>query len=219
MAAAAGRGAASGGQGRGGASGLGLGTIGDGGAEAAPPRASRARAGCGAGGGARGSERDGAAAGSAAMARDTDEGGEVGAGKRQSRGGDKAGGGRRRSKVTGVDGCAADGSGGGRQHVRPSTSTSGVARRHLHCQSRPPSRSLHAAARHAGPLLPASRAAAVQGPVPRSLVAPQRRLLQPRPLPRSATGPALRPAAVPRPAQPCPAAPATLGRRRARSRL
>jgi len=55
-------------------------------------------------GGARGSERDGAAAGSAATARDTDEGGEVGAGKRQTRGGDKAGGGRRRSKVTGVHG-------------------------------------------------------------------------------------------------------------------
>jgi len=41
--------------------------------------------------------------------------------------------------------------------VRPSTSTSGVARRHLHCQSRPPSLSLHATARRAGPLLPASR--------------------------------------------------------------
>ena len=94
---------------------------------------------------------------------------------------------------------------GGRQHVRPSTSTSGVARRHLHCQSRPPSLSLHAAARRAGPLLPASR----------------RRLCRPRCPVRSSRcnatycsrarrhsrlrAPALRPAAVPRPARPCPA--------------
>ena len=49
-------------------------------------------------------------AGSAATAQDNDEGGEVGAGKRQSKGGDEAtskgrGGGRRRSHITGVDGC------------------------------------------------------------------------------------------------------------------
>ena len=56
----------------------------------------------------RGSELEGDAAGSAATAWDIDEGGEVGAGKWQSRGDDEVGGGQRRSKEGGSRGVGAE---------------------------------------------------------------------------------------------------------------
>ena len=98
-------------------------------------------------------------------------------------------------------------------------------RRRLHCQSRPPSLSLHAAARRAG--APRTRWGAAAGrhdparPTRPLLPASRRQLCKPRCLVRSSRrsatycsracrhsqlrAPALRPAAVPRPARPCPA--------------
>ena len=117
---------------------------------------------------------------------------------------------------------------GGRQRVRPADHPPrppARPRRRLHCQSRPPSLSLHAAARRAG--APRTRWGAAAGrhgparPTRPLLPASRRRLCRPRcPVRssrRSATycsrarrhsrlrAPALRPAAVPRPARPCPA--------------
>ena len=127
---------------------------------------------------------------------------------------------------------------GGRRRVRPSTSTSGaapappslpvastLAEPPRCCPPRRgpadplgccgwPSRPRSPDAAPAACVAPA----AVQAPVPRSLVAPQRHILQPRPPPQSATGPgaASGRSATPRAALPSRgprgAAPATLGR-------